>query len=50
MDLDDNDTSEETSELEEVDEQFNQDANARTMESKQISDDSFETKEPVLDV
>ncbi|KAL1367295.1 hypothetical protein HN51_021335 [Arachis hypogaea] len=50
LDLDDNDTSEETSELEDVDEQFNQDANARTMESKQISDDSFETKEPVLDV
>ncbi|XP_025609111.1 pentatricopeptide repeat-containing protein At4g21190 isoform X1 [Arachis hypogaea] len=50
LDLDDNDTSEETSELEEVDEQFNQDANARTMESKQISDDSFETKESVLDV
>ncbi|RYR00016.1 hypothetical protein Ahy_B07g088064 isoform B [Arachis hypogaea] len=50
LDLDDNDTSEETSELEEVDEQFNQDANARTMESKQISVDSFETKESVLDV
>ncbi|MED6173353.1 hypothetical protein PIB30_058554 [Stylosanthes scabra] len=42
-DLDSNDTSEETSELEEVDEQFSQDANVRSIESEQISDDSFES-------
>lgn len=47
-DLDEDDRSEETSDV--IDEQFEQDANAITMESEQTSDDSFDSREPVFDV